>query len=123
MGRQGTGEQAIHKAVLQHLRVRGTAGIFFFHCPNGGFRRPVEAAIFKALGVVAGVPDILVLWKGHLYGLELKAPGGKLSENQTETQRNMAAAGATLGVAWSLDEALGQLESWGLLRGAAQRAA
>lgn len=35
--------------------------------PNGGSRRPVEAAIMKAEGVKAGVPDIhLPIRRGHL---------------------------------------------------------
>lgn len=30
------------------------------HIPNGGYRKPSEAARFRALGVRAGVPDILL---------------------------------------------------------------
>jgi hypothetical protein len=54
-------EDAIQRAVFQHLRARGAPGLFAFHPPNGGYRRPVEAAILKGMGVVAGVPDIIEL--------------------------------------------------------------
>jgi hypothetical protein len=49
-------EAAIQRAVFQHLRARAAPGVFAFHVPNGGYRKPVEAAIMKGLGVVAGVP-------------------------------------------------------------------
>jgi hypothetical protein len=75
-------EAAIRRAVFEHLRIRPAAGVFAFHCPNGGARRPIEAAILKGLGVVAGVPDIIAIKDGRTYALELKAPSGKLSGSQ-----------------------------------------
>jgi hypothetical protein len=45
-------EAAIQRAVFQHLRTRATPGVFAFHPANGGYRKPIEAAIFKGLGVV-----------------------------------------------------------------------
>src|SRR6266498_739302 len=109
-------EQAIHKAVVAHLMVRKTPGVFFWHTPNGGFRRPIEGAIFKSLGVVPGIPDLLLLHEASLYALELKSATGKPSHSQIAAAMALASAGATVGVAFSLDEAIGQLESWGLLR-------
>jgi hypothetical protein len=44
--RRARPEDAIQRAVTQHYR----------HVPNGGYRRPIEAAIMKATGTVAGVP-------------------------------------------------------------------
>ena len=104
-------------AVFAHLAARPAAGVFAFHCPNGGWCSPVEAAIFKSLGVRAGVPDVLAVKAGQLYGLELKAPGGRLSEAQRDTIAALEAAGAHVAVAAGLDSALAQLEAWGLLRG------
>ncbi len=34
-------EQALQKAVVQHLRIRGVPGLVFFHVPNGGHRKPI----------------------------------------------------------------------------------
>ena len=42
----------------------------------------MEAAIFKGLGVVAGLPDIIAIKGGQTYGLELKAPKGAALRNQ-----------------------------------------
>jgi len=48
-------EDAIQRAVVQHLRARAVPNVFAFHPANGGYRKPIEAAILKGLGVVAGV--------------------------------------------------------------------
>jgi hypothetical protein len=37
----------------------------YFHPANGGYRRPVEAAIMKALGVRAGVSDLIFLHRSQ----------------------------------------------------------
>lgn len=51
-----------------------------FHIPNGGKRTAVEAARFKAMGVVAGVPDLFLALPGNGYHgmfIEVKKPGEK----------------------------------------------
>mgnify|MGYP001613861680 CR=1 FL=1 len=112
-------EQEIQKAVFAHLRQRAASGVFAFHVPNGGYRRPVEAAIMKSIGVKAGVPDIIAIHKGRVYGMELKREGGRATLKQLDTMAAMGAAGAFTCVAEGLDRALAVLEMWGLLRGKA----
>jgi hypothetical protein len=68
------------------------------------------------MGTKAGVPDLLILSHGRLYGLELKAGRGKPSTTQFETHSAMREAGAVIGVAGSLDQALALLGEWGVLR-------
>ena len=113
-------EQEIQKAVFAHLRQRGAENVFAFHPANGGYRTPVEAAIFKAMGVVPGTPDVICIKGGQIFGLELKAEGGKLSEAQRATIEAMRLAGAVVEVATGIDQALAALEGWGLLRGRVQ---
>jgi len=112
-------EAAIQRAVFQHLRVRGTPGVFAFHPANGGYRKPVEAAILKGLGVVAGVPDVIAIHNGRVFAMELKAPGGRATDKQLEAIAAMREAGAFVALAEGLDRALACLEAWGLLRGRA----
>ena len=95
-------------------------GVFAFHPANGGYCKPIEAAILKGLGVKAGVPDVIAIHQGRTYALELKAEGGRVTEKQLATMATMNMAGATCEVAIGLDEALATLERWGLLRGAVQ---
>jgi hypothetical protein len=110
-------EQAIQRAVFAHLAARSAPGVFAFHVPNGGLRSRVEASIMKGLGVRAGVPDIIAVKDGRAYGLELKAPGARLTAVQRDTHVQLSEAGATVAVAYSLDNALAHLEAWALLRG------
>lgn len=113
-------EQQIQRAVFEHLALRGAPAMFAFHPANGGWRSHVEAAIFKGIGVRAGVPDIIAIKGGRCFALELKAPGGHLTSVQRDAHAALAAAGATVSVAYGLDDALVQLEGWGVLRGSCQ---
>src|SRR5262249_19802389 len=109
-------EAQLQRAVLEHLRWRGVPGLFVFHYPAGGWRSPVEAAILKSLGVIAGVPDVLIVYQGQLYALELKTVHRRLTATQAETQERLRAAGAIVATAVEIDAALERLEQWGLLR-------
>jgi hypothetical protein len=114
-------EQAIQRAVFEHLRLRGAPNTFAYHAANGGARTAIEGAIFKSLGVVAGVPDVIIVKDGTTYALELKADNGKLSETQHNTIETMRRAGAIVGVAVGIDQALEFLEQHHLLKGRTQR--
>jgi hypothetical protein len=120
MTRRQHREQAIQRAVFEHLRARAAPDVFAFHPANGGYRTAIEAAIFKSLGVVAGTPDIVAIKAGQAFGLELKADGGKLSDNQRNTLERMKTAGAVVGIAVGIDAALAWLEQHELLRGRSQ---
>jgi hypothetical protein len=110
-------EQQVQAAVVQHLAIRGAPGVFAFAVPNGGYRKPIEAAILRGQGVVSGVPDLVLIHEGRVFGLELKAPGNRATAVQERAMAAMEAAGATTAVAVGLDAALAQLEAWRLLRG------
>jgi hypothetical protein len=119
-------EQQIQRAVFEHLAIRAASTVFAFHPANGGWRSRVEAAILKGMGVRAGVPDIIAVKDGQCYALELKAqalPGrapGRLTPVQRDAHAALVAAGATVAVAYGLDDALVRLEAWGLLCGSCQ---
>jgi hypothetical protein len=110
-------EAAIQRAVFEHLRLRGASDVFTFHPASGGWRSRTEAAILKGLGVRPGVPDVIAVKAGRTYALELKAPAGRLTPAQRDAHAALRAAGAAVAVAYCLDAAIEQLESWGLLRG------
>jgi len=113
-------EQQIQRAVFEHLAIRAASTVFAFHPANGGWRSRVEAAILKGMGVKAGVPDVIANKNGRCYALELKAPRGRLTPVQRHAHAALAAAGATVAVAYGLDDALARLEAWGLVRGSCQ---
>ena len=117
MTRRASPEQVIQRAVCQHLRQRGAAGLVWWHTPNGGRRRPIEAAIFSGLGVRPGVSDLILLHDGRAFALELKTDDGRPTAAQTQFVSEFRAAGGEASIANGLDQALRTLETWGLLRG------
>jgi hypothetical protein len=117
MTRRNQPEAALQRSVIQHLTWRARPGAFFFHVPLGGYRTYVEGAILKAIGTVAGVPDIICIFQGRVYALELKAGRGRLTDVQRVVHERLREAGANVAVAHGIDQALAQLERWQLLRG------
>ena len=110
-------EDQVHAAVVRHIETRRAAGLWWCHPPNGGARDPRVAARMQGLGVRAGVPDLLLCrLDGRLHGLELKASAGRLSRLQGDMLTEMSQAGCEVAVAFGLDEAVAQLEAWGMLR-------
>lgn len=109
-------EEQIHRAVIQHLDRRKTPGVFFYHPANGEVRHKGAAGKLKGMGTVAGVPDIVIMHRGHSYGLELKRPGEKQSPEQKLVEQQWERAGGTYAVAHGLDYALDTLREWGLLQ-------
>jgi len=109
-------ENQIHEAVVEHLRIRGRRDVPWFHVPNGELRDPGTAAKLQRMGVLAGVPDLLLLIAGRLHGLELKRErGGRESIEQQAVHAELRSAGAVVETAYGLDQALEVLESWGAL--------
>lgn len=69
-------------------------GVMCWHTPNGGTRRDAfEGQRLKQSGLEPGIHDLLFLASGKLYGMEWKAPGGKLSPSQENMHPRMIAAG------------------------------
>ena len=112
----GLSESAIQIAVMHHLTLRARPGALAWHTPNGGARSKAEAGRFKAEGVVAGMPDINILFNGRFFGLELKALRGRVSPEQRAIHERITACGGTVAVAFGLDAAVAQLEAWEVLR-------
>ena len=109
-------EAEIHKAVVQHLNVRAEPGVFWFHPANGGKRSFSEGKLFKQMGVIPGVPDLILIKNGETFGLELKATGGWTRPSQRLVHAAMREAGAHTAIAKGLDQALVTLECWGILK-------
>lgn len=67
-----------------------------FHVPNGGRRDCRSAAIFKKMGVWAGVPDLLLLCPRHGFGglaIELKSGRGHLTDEQISFAQALLGSG------------------------------
>lgn len=109
-------EAQVQAAIVRQLAHRAPKDAVWFHVPNGGARHAVVAAKLKGQGVMAGVPDLVIIHGGKSYGLELKATRrGRLSRQQSQMHDRMRTAGAAVATAYGVDEALDQLKAWGLI--------
>jgi hypothetical protein len=86
-----------------------TRGLFF-SVPNGGTRNPREAMKLKATGLVPGIPDLIFLWNGKVYGFELKTEKGVLSPKQKEIHEIWAANGICVYIVRTLAEVIEIIE-------------
>jgi len=109
-------EAQVHRAVLDHLRLRGKPGLLYWHTPNEGKRTKNEGAQLKSMGMVAGIPDLVLICEGRTYGLELKRIKGRASVEQTAMLAAFKRAGADAAVAAGIDAAVAQLNEWGVFR-------
>lgn len=107
-------EQALQIMCVKALPFILPRDAFFFHVPNGGWRTKAEARILKAMGVVAGVHDLIVLWDRRAFLIELKADDGELSQAQRETHPKIARTGCPSVVAKSLQEVTAFLRAEGV---------
>ena len=110
-------EQALQRAVARYLELALPREAWFTAFPAGGGGK-VRGAILKGMGLKPGVPDLLILHHGELYGIELKASGGRLSPEQGECHRSMARAGCQgIAVCKSVDDVAVVLREWRILGG------
>lgn len=99
-------EQALHRSVVSFLRVVLPKPWVFFHPANGGARSKAEAGIFKAMGVRAGIPDLVLFGPDRTVAcIEFKAPKGSLSPAQKDTIAALAELGIETHIVRSIDEA------------------
>lgn len=78
-------------------------GYLIHHSPNGGKRNAREGARFKAMGVLAGYPDLTIIAKNKVFFVEMKSDKGKLTENQSNVHDVLRNNGFFVFVVNSLD--------------------
>ncbi|MHB1937038.1 MAG: VRR-NUC domain-containing protein [Acidobacteriaceae bacterium] len=111
-------EQRVVVQWLTLMRVR------FTHPANEGTKSAVRGAIMKGLGLVPGVPDLLIFDPPPAVSgavgaaIELKRRrGGVVSDAQKEWLEALAERGWQVAVCHGADEAIATLEAWGYGRG------
>jgi hypothetical protein len=110
-------EETLQKAVMAYLRLAVPDGVAW-HTPNGGQRHAKAAARLKGAGVLAGFPDVALLWRSKLYLIELKAPHGVASSAQRRLWPALIAAGAEVMLCRSLAHVEASLREAGVRLGA-----
>ena len=107
-----------HAAIVQVLRFNAWPEVIWYHVPNGNKLSPRTAGFNKMLGVLAGVPDLCFDIAGCCHYLEIKAPKGRLSDEQRAFQNLCLETQRPHAVVYSLDEAIAVLSRWGVLKNA-----
>lgn len=103
-------EWDIHKVVAQRLRYMRHVQLAW-HTANGAHMHPATAKQMQRAGVVPGIPDFIILRRGHPpIGLELKSTTGKLSQAQKTVLAELDAQGWKTYVTYGMDEAMMALE-------------
>lgn len=67
-------------------------------------------------GIVAGLPDLFILFCGRAYFIELKTEVGELSDAQQSVCAAALAAHGRVGIARSVTEVLALLDGWAIPR-------
>lgn len=107
-------EDDLQIAIVRWLRLVAP-GLTFFHVPNGGKRGIAEAKRFKAMGVLAGVADLVfILDGGRIAFIELKVGRNQLEAPQETFRESVQQQGCPYAVCRSLDEVEGTLRGWGV---------
>ncbi|MGH7119557.1 MAG: VRR-NUC domain-containing protein [Acetobacteraceae bacterium] len=75
-------EHLFQKELAEVLARRLPPGCWWTAVDEGGLRRPWIAKARRERGCRAGAPDLLLLWRGKLTGIELKVPGNRPSQSQ-----------------------------------------
>lgn len=102
--KRNNAEEVLQRSVMQFLTVALPPDAVAYAVPNGGLRSPREAARMKGMGVVAGIPDIAIVFRGRSFFIELKAKRGVMSAAQKEMQRKLLYCGAVVCLCRSVDD-------------------
>jgi hypothetical protein len=105
-------EARIQAAIVEWIRTVAP-DLIAFHPANGGLRGKAEAARLKWIGVLAGVPDIVILGHGgQAWLIECKTIDGTLSAEQRAIRARCVALGIPFGIARSIDDARDLFATW-----------
>jgi hypothetical protein len=110
MTRRAAPERAIQMAIRHALMLHDVVAIAI---PNGGKRTVTAGRLLRAEGMAPGAPDLLLIGRGAMGFLEIKAPGGRLSEAQVEFHDMLRRRGQLVETVRSVDEAIATIKAWG----------
>lgn len=117
-------EQKIHRAIADYCRVALPREVVWTTFPAGGGGR-IRGGILQSLGLVAGVSDMLFMWRGRVYfdqgdsvaapaigWLEIKSDKGRLSPEQVAFSNRVLDLGHKTAIARSIDDARNVFALW-----------
>jgi hypothetical protein len=94
-------ESTIQKQVIAFLELRGC---FVQRIEGGGKAVQRRGELAFAKSCMTGFPDLLVVHRGTVFALEIKAPGGHLSQAQVQKMVALRDHGARVAVVVGVDQ-------------------
>ena len=113
-------EAQLHRAVAAYLRLAIKPPAFFTTFPAGGGGK-VRGGQLKAMGLLPGMPDLLVFWpieddmgnpEPAVLGIELKTTKGSISPQQKIVAKLFDGIGGDVAVCRSIDDVAKALALW-----------
>lgn len=90
-------------------------GVVWFSIDHADFAGNVPG-IRMTRGIIAGIPDTIVLHRGRAYCMEVKADDGQMSEPQKALATALLAANCNYAVVRDAAEAIAVLDTWHIPR-------
>ncbi len=118
----GPSEHKIQASLVDYLYYAAKPDVHYFAIPNQANRHIHNAVKMKAEGVRSGVADLcFMLPGGKAAWLEMKKPGGSMSDTQKQFRDICKTLGHLWGLAKSVNEAIEILTEWDVLKPAYRR--
>jgi hypothetical protein len=112
--RDGNAEARIQATIVEWIRTV-PPDLIVFHPANGGWRTKAQAARFRWLGVLAGIPDLAIIAReGRVFFIEVKTPGNYLSPAQREIVDRLVAMRVPFAVVNAIDDVRRAFLAWGI---------
>ena len=108
-------ELVLQTAIVNVLRSHLKKNIMMTAFPSGGGGY-IRGAKLKRAGLVAGWPDIQLIYKGIYYGIEVKTPTGRLSSAQRKIHKQLKSMGCSVAVVRSINEVMEIVLDWNMVR-------
>ena len=102
---KGQSEAALQQQCFNHFwNTYPDLRKLLFSVPNEGAGTAKRGKLLKMMGLVAGVSDMLLIYKGTVYCLELKTEYGYQSKSQKDWERRVRAQGVMYKVIYNFEQ-------------------
>lgn len=115
-------EHPLQKQIADVLRIEiappgkvSRYGVVWFCIDHANYAGEVPG-IRVGRGIIAGIPDMLILWRGGAFLIEIKADDGTVSDAQRSVLAAALAASCHVAVARGASEVLLLLDQWRIPR-------
>jgi len=114
-------EWIIQSRIAAYLSmIAGAAGLLFFSVPNevvSHYKRKEYGTVqrLKNMGLTPGCADLVIIWQGRAFFLEVKTATGRLSSAQTLFKAAARSVGSKYAIVRSVGDVQKTLRFWKIL--------